>query len=222
MADYTAALNAGQAAAARRGLSIVWIHDIPRGFEFEPYELTMGYVLGSNLPRASVGFGLGGTEVGYACRDFAEQFEAARDAGLHLVPHAGETDGAASVREAVELLGAERIGHGIRCLEDLELTRELAESQLHLEVCPTSNVALRVVADYESHPLGAMIAAGLNVSVGSDDPAYFSTSLTQELLISMAYAGCTVADLKAMQQRAAEAAFLPPSERQSLGERLAS
>ena len=125
-----------------------------------------------------------------------------------------------SIRGALDLLRAERIDHGVRVVEDPALVAELVERQLALDVCPTSNVALKVVPDYEHHQLRPMLDAGLNVTINTDDPAYFSTTLTDELLVAIAYAGCSVGDLRAMQLRAAEASLLPAADRTRLRETL--
>jgi len=103
-----------------------------------------------------------------------------RDAGLASVPHAGEVAGAASVRGALDALGADRIRHGIRSVEDPELVRELAERQLVLDVCPISNLRTRAVMSLEEHPLPQLIAAGVPCSISTDDPAMFDTDLTKD------------------------------------------
>jgi adenosine deaminase len=125
------------------------------------------------------GVGLGGEEV-YPPEPYASIFDEARDAGLRSVPHAGETGGPASIRGALDALGAERIGHGIRVLEDPHLVAELLERQIPLEVCPTSNVMTRVVPSMELHPLPRLLEAGLLVTLNSDDPSMFTSPLAGE------------------------------------------
>jgi len=120
-----------------------------------------------------IGIGLDSSETGHPPTKFARVFSAARDAGLHVVAHAGEEGPPDYIRQALDVLGAERIDHGVRVLEDAALTRRVADEAVPLTVCPLSNVALRVVDTIEEHMLPAMLAAGLNVSVNSDDPAYF-------------------------------------------------
>lgn len=120
-----------------------------------------------------VGIGLDSAEVGYPPSLFTRVYEIAAAEGLHRVAHAGEEGGPDYVREALDLLGVERIDHGIRAMEDPDLVRRLVDEQVALTVCPLSNVALGAVPDLGSHPLPAMLDAGLRVTVSSDDPAYF-------------------------------------------------
>src|SRR5207248_5126750 len=111
---------------------------------------------------------------------YARAFAVARDGGLGAVPHAGETTGAAAVREAIELLGADRIRHGIGAVEDPGLVRELAARGTVLDICPTSNLRTGVVRSIDEHPLPALVAAGVYCTVGTDDPAMFGTDLSTE------------------------------------------
>lgn len=112
--------------------------------------------------------------------DFADVFAAARAAGLHSVPHAGETVGAAEVWAAVDVLGAERVGHGIAAVRDPALLDRLRSDGVALEVCPSSNVATGAVPALGQHPLPALLDAGVLVTLGSDDPPMFGTSLLTE------------------------------------------
>jgi adenosine deaminase len=125
---------------------------------------------------------LGGPEQGNPPQRFAAAFARARAAGLPSVPHAGETVGPESIWGALRALGADRIGHGVRCLEDADLVEELRTRQVPLEVCPTSNVCLKVAGSIAAHPLPKLLAAGLCVTINSDDPAMFNTTLTDEYL----------------------------------------
>ena len=119
------------------------------------------------------GIGLDSGEVGNPPSKFVEVYARARAAGLHAVAHAGEEGPASYIRDSLDLLGAKRIDHGVRCLEDPELVARLVRDRVCLTVCPNSNVALRVFDRMEDHPLRAMLDAGLSVTVNSDDPAYF-------------------------------------------------
>ena len=119
------------------------------------------------------GVGLDSAEVGFPPGLFAEVFRRARTAGLHRVAHAGEEGPASYITDALDALGAERIDHGVRCLDDPDLVRRLVRDRVCLTVCPKSNVSLRVVDRMEDHPLRRMLDAGLAVCVNSDDPAYF-------------------------------------------------
>ncbi len=120
-----------------------------------------------------IGVGLDSSEVGFPPELYVEAFARARELGLHTVAHGGEEGPPSYVTGALDVLGAERIDHGIRSLEDPDLVRRLALEQVPLTVCPFSNVALLVVDDLADHPLPRMLEAGLNVSINSDDPAYF-------------------------------------------------
>jgi adenosine deaminase len=162
------------------------------------------------------GFGMGGDEANFPPHLFREAFEIAAEAGLGITCHAGEWGGPESVRGALELPNITRIGHGVRSIEDPGLVRELADRRIVLEVCPTSNVALGLFADYESHPLSALFEAGVPVTLGSDDPPYWAASIGRE------YAVAEQMGLEAhgITQTALESAFLEPPQRAALLDRL--
>ena len=130
--------------------------------------------------RGIVGVGLGGMELGYPPEPFAPAFDRARDAGLGSVPHAGEVCGPESIRGALEVLGADRIRHGIRAIDDPALVAELAERVTVLDVCLTSNVCTGAVGSLENHPLPRLVDAGVACSISTDDPAMFGTDLARE------------------------------------------
>ncbi|MGO8686096.1 MAG: adenosine deaminase [Candidatus Dormibacteria bacterium] len=130
--------------------------------------------------RGVVGLGVGGLEGKVAPGHYARAFAIARDGGLGSVPHAGEVGSAASVRDALQALGADRIRHGIRAVEDPILIAELADRGTVLDVCPTSNLRTGVVASLDHHPMRALVAAGVKCSVSTDDPAMFDTDLSRE------------------------------------------
>jgi aminodeoxyfutalosine deaminase len=127
-----------------------------------------------------VGIGLGGAEAEYPSEPYARAFQIARDGGLGSVPHAGEADGPASIRGALDSLRADRIRHGVRAAEDPGLLRELAGRGTVLDVCPISNLCTGVVASLAEHPLPRLMAAGIACSVSTDDPAMFGTDLTAD------------------------------------------
>jgi adenosine deaminase len=168
-----------------------------------------------NLGDGLVGFGLGGTEVGNPASRYADVFRWARDAGGRLTLHAGETVGPESVRDALAV-GAERIGHGVRASEDPELVAELAARGVVLEVSPTSNVRLGVYPDYAAHPFRQLHEAGVPVTINSDDPPMFATTLTNEYLVAAEQFGYSLDELAAFSLRAVEAAFLPDATRAAL------
>lgn len=130
--------------------------------------------------RGVVGVGLGGLEAAYPPEPYAPAFAIAKDAGLGSVPHAGEVAGPGSIRGAIDALGADRIRHGIRAIEDPALVAELVDRQLVLDVCPTSNVCTKAVSSLDMHPLPQLVAAGVLCSVSTDDPAMFDTDLGRE------------------------------------------
>ena len=168
---------------AETGLVLRWIFDIPGESGVEAADVTLDVALRLR-PDALVGFGLGGPEIGVPRPQFAPHFAQARAAGLHSVPHAGESTGPQTVRDAIEHLGAERIGHGIAAAQDPALMAVLAERGIVLEVCPTSNVCTRSVPSLEEHPLPALVAAGVPVTINSDDPPMVGTTISREYAVA--------------------------------------
>jgi len=130
--------------------------------------------------RGVVGLGLGGKEAEFPPEPYAPAFALARDGGIGSVPHAGEAAGVASIRGALDALGADRIRHGIRAVDDPGLVRELASRGTVLDVCPVSNLRTGVVASLAAHPLPELVAAGVRCSVSTDDPAMFGTDLSAD------------------------------------------
>src|SRR5919197_499703 len=166
-----------------------------------------------------VGFSLAGDEAGYPPEPFAEASRVAAEAGLGCTVHAGEWAGAASVRGALEL-PVTRIAHGVRAIEDAGLVRELAERQITLEVCPTSNVVLGVFPSFEEHPFPALREAGIPLTLGSDDPPYFGASVGGEYEIARQHFGLDDDELVAVTRTAIEASFAEPELRDRLLTRL--
>ncbi len=165
------------------GLVLRWCFDIPGEAGLPSAEQTLRIAL-DQRPDGLISFGLGGPEIGVPRPQFKPYFDAARAAGLRSVPHAGETTGAQTVWDAIRELGAERIGHGIFAAQDPALLDHLGEHGIPLEVCPTSNLRTRAVADLSEHPLAKLVAAGVPVSVNSDDPPMFGTTLNNEYLVA--------------------------------------
>ena len=153
------------------------------------------------------GFGIGGAETEGKPRDFVWSFDAARESGLRLTAHAGEWGGPASVRDAWKDLGVERIGHGVRAIEDPVLLDELAEAGVVLEVCPGSNVVLGVYPDLAAHPIQRLREAGVKVTVSTDDPPFFHTTMSKEYDDLAATFGWTDEDFAEINQTALAAAF---------------
>ena len=175
--------DARLAAERDHGLELRWIFDIPADFGIPAAELTASAALDHDVPGI-VGFGVGGSELGFPRSMFTEQFERARAAGLHSVPHAGETTGPETIWDALHSLRAERIEHGIAAVRDERLLTHLVEHEIALDVCPTSNVALRQVPDVEQHPIRELVAAGVTVTINTDDPPMFFTDLNAEYAIA--------------------------------------
>ncbi|MGH6810635.1 MAG: adenosine deaminase [Ensifer adhaerens] len=166
------------------------------------------------------GFNLAGEERMHRVADFARAFDIARDAGLGLTIHAGELSGAFSVRDALDHVRPSRISHGVRAIEDADLVRRLADNGVVLEVCPGSNISLQVFPDFAAHPLRALHEAGVRVTLNSDDPPFFHTSLAQEYDIASAVMGFSDDDINGMTRTAIEAAFVDDATRQRLLARL--
>jgi aminodeoxyfutalosine deaminase len=171
--------DGAQEARERHGVEIRLTPDIPRGYTEAEAETTVRHAI-KYRDRGVVGIGLGGLEAQFPPELYERAFALAREEGLASVPHAGETAGPASVRGGLEVLGAHRIRHGIRAIEDRGLVRELADRGTVLDVCPVSNVRTKAVASLDEHPLPELVAAGVRCSISTDDPAMFDTDLTRD------------------------------------------
>ncbi|MFM7388997.1 MAG: adenosine deaminase [Vampirovibrionales bacterium] len=163
----------------RYGVTVNLIPDISRELP-HTQEAVLAFVLEGQRAGVFTGLGLGGIEAEFPPRLFMETFAEARRHGLHVVAHAGEAAGPESVWQALELLHAERIGHGVRCLEDPVLVDYLRDHQIPIEVSPTSNYCTGVVPKGQPHPIHAMVQAGLCITLNSDDPPMFGTTLAGE------------------------------------------
>jgi aminodeoxyfutalosine deaminase len=216
---YTEAIESARVEAERDfGLVLRWIYDIPGEFGVPSADATLDYAL-HHRPEGLVGFGLGGPELGVPRPQFQPHFELARAAGLHSVPHAGETTGPETVWESLTLLQAERIGHGTSSAQDPALLRHLAETGIPLEVCPSSNIATRAVATLEEHPIRAFRDAGVTVTVNSDDPPMFGTTLNREYAVAAELLGLGEDGLAELARTAVRASFAPDDvRRRVLGE----
>jgi aminodeoxyfutalosine deaminase len=171
--------DGAQEAREKYGVTVALTPDIVRGFPAEAASQTVRHAI-AHAHRGIVGVGLGGPERDYPPQLYQEVFRLVKESGLGSVPHAGEAGDATSVRSAVEVLGADRIRHGIRAADDPGLLRELAGRGIVLDVCPTSNLRTGVVASLAEHPLPALLAAGVQCTVNTDDPAMFGTDLGAE------------------------------------------
>jgi aminodeoxyfutalosine deaminase len=198
------------------GVRIAYIFDF-RGHQGGNAARTLDHAL-TAPPQALIGFGIGGIEAGRGPHrdEIRSAFSAAAAYGLRCVPHAGETTGAETVWEAIEFLHADRIGHGIRSLDDPSLVAYLAERQLPVDVSPTSNVCTRCVPSIAKHPLRQMAAAGLFVTLNSDDPPMFGTSLSNEYLVAGRDLGFSPAELAALAGNGVRASFLGEPAKEAL------
>jgi adenosine deaminase/aminodeoxyfutalosine deaminase len=209
---FEAVAAAASAAQETLGVRVQWIFDAVRHFGAEH---TRAVLLWAERlqPLGVVALGIGGDESRGPAELFTEVFRAARDMGLHVVAHAGEASGPESVRSAVELLGAERIGHGLAAARDPDLLALLRDRHIPIEVCPTSNVATGVLASLEDHPLPRFLEAGLLVTLNTDDPAMFGTNLENEYLVAAKNFGLGREQLTELARNAFRAAFLPEEDK---------
>ncbi|MEW6060076.1 MAG: adenosine deaminase [Actinomycetota bacterium] len=179
--------------------------DVVRGLPMELSRLAMEAAV-RHRDDGVIGIGLGGDER-FPPEDYAGIFRRALESGLRSLPHAGETGGPASIRGALDALGADRIGHGIRCLEDQALVDELRERAIPLEVCPTSNVMTKVIRSIAEHPLPKLLGAGLTIALGSDDPSMFSSQLAGEYELAREVFGLTDEKLAELARTGVRASF---------------
>ncbi|MGQ9503053.1 MAG: adenosine deaminase [Anaerolineae bacterium] len=166
--------------------------------------------------KGVVGLDLAGDELTYPATPFTGVFCWAKEKGLHITIHAGEVGPAANIREAVERIGAERIGHGIRAVEDPELMPFLAERGVTLEMCPTSNLHTGAIATLSEHPLPYYLEQDVRVTINTDDPGISNTSLTDEYVLAVQHMGIDFQTIRQTILYAAAASFLPESERHDL------
>jgi adenosine deaminase len=198
--------DARRVAESELDLTLRWCFDIPGEFGIVGAEATIATAL-KQQPAGLVSFGLGGPEAGVPRSKFAPYFAQAHAAGLHSVPHAGESTGPETIWDALRHLGAERIGHGIAAAQDPGLLKYLAATGTVLEVCPTSNVRTRSVPSLAQHPLPALVDAGVQVTINSDDPPMFDTTLTKEYEVARDLLGLDDAGVADLARAAVRASF---------------
>jgi aminodeoxyfutalosine deaminase len=202
-------------AEADFGTVVRWCFDIPGEAGLAAAEVTLDTALRVR-PEGLVSFGLGGPEAGVGREQFAPYFGKARAAGLRSVPHAGESTGPETIWDSINHLGAERIGHGITAARDPALLAHLREHGIALEVCPTSNVRTRSVASLAEHPLPELVAAGVPVTINSDDPPMFGTTLNAEYAVAARLLGLDLRGVADLARAAVRASFLDSSGKQAL------
>ncbi len=169
-----------------------------------------------------VGVGLDSSELGHPPEKFAEVFRKARDAGFLAVAHAGEEGPAANIRNAMELLGVQRIDHGVRCVDDEALVQELAQSRMPLTVCPLSNVKLKVFEKMEDHNILQLLRKGLCVTINSDDPAYFGGYMSDNFNAVARALPVTRDELTQFSLNAIEASFVSAQVKREMAEKVRS
>lgn len=207
-------LDAGAAATAATGVGVGWVISADRRFPDDAIALAK---LGVRYrEHGVVGFGLANDEAANPCAAFAAAFDVARDGGLLAVPHAGELTDARDVWEAVDQLGATRIGHGIRAVDDPRLLDRLVDRHVCLEVCPASNVALGAIDHLADHPLPRLRAAGCAVTLAADDPLLFGAGLTDQYRIARDVFGFDDGELAELARCGIRAAGCPEALRQEL------
>jgi adenosine deaminase len=212
-------IAASQAEADAQGMTVRLIASVNRHESPELAE-QVAWLAAERKDKGLIGMDLAGNEAEFSSRPFYGVFREAREAGLHICIHAGEWGPAANIREAIEQLGAERIAHGVRVLEDESVTQLTRERGTPFEVCVTSNYQSGVIQDERLHPLPQMLEAGLDVTVNTDDPSISRISLSDEYNVVCNELGVKMATLAERIVAGAEAAFLPDPQKSQLVERL--
>ncbi|MGR6917158.1 adenosine deaminase [[Actinomadura] parvosata] len=218
MREVTEALDlAARRSLTEHGVEMAYIFDIPGEYGEQAARITLDHAL-QEPPAALVGFGIGGIEQERVkFRDaYRSAFTAARAAGLHSVPHGGEMTGPETIWEVIDGYGAERIGHGINCLADPRLVAHLRDNQLPLDVCPTSNVCTGQIARIEDHPLPRLLEEGLYVTLNSDDPPMFATTLAEEYRVAHRVFGFGVEELAGFARNGVRASYLGEARKREL------
>jgi len=218
---YFSGLQRGRSRAqADFGVTINWIFNIVRRWSdaglTEPMADYATRVAIEGKDDGVVALGLAGSEQGAPPERFARWFEQARTDGLHSVPHAGEMAGPESIWSALHTLGAERIAHGVRAIEDARLVEYLVKERIPLDITPTSNVRLGVYPNYETHPLPQLYAAGANINVSTDDPPLFNTTPSDELLLLVTRFNLDVTAIDQVVLNAVRSSFLSETQRSNL------
>jgi adenosine deaminase len=214
--QFEALHRANEWAKVELGVSMGIVVDLVRSIPIERALETADWFIKYRTPLL-VAFGIGGIELGYPPELHAEAFRRILAEGdIPIVPHAGETAGADSIWNAIEVCKATRIGHGVRCIEDEKLMAYLREHQIPLEVNPTSNVCLGVVDSIANHPIQQLIDAGLYVTVNSDDPPMFNTTLTNEFRVCAEAFGWDIDTLQMLTFNALNATFLSDTQKSAM------
>lgn len=218
---YFSGLNRGRERARQDfGVEMNWIFDIVRDIKDETTgcqraDFTTSVAIECQRDGV-VALGLGGSEANYPPEFFAPWFERALSEGLHSTPHAGECSGPNSVWGALRTLGAERIGHGVRAIEDPELVKYLAQQRIPLEICPGSNICLGVYPNFAAHPLLRLYTAGVQFSINSDDPPMLHTTLNQDIERLHSVFGLDLDAIDEILLNGVRHSFLPVARKQTM------
>ena len=213
---YATALGEGmERARARTGIEARMIVIGIRHFGVQAVETAARFAARCRHPLVT-GFGMAGEERFGELEDYVRAFEIAREAGLGITVHAGELAGWESVAAALDFINPSRIGHGVRAIENPDMVKRIAERGVVLECCPGSNVALGVFPSFAEHPFPKLRAAGCKVTLNSDDPPYFRTSLKREYDMAAEHFGMSEKDLAAITRTAIEAAFVDRATKSAL------
>jgi adenosine deaminase len=218
--DYLAAMEAAAAEAeVEFGITLKGIVTCIRHFgpgAAKPAAICAAETFGDFI----TGFGMAGGEMVGRPNDYAYAFDMAREAGMPLTCHAGEWGGADMVADTITDLKVQRIGHGVNAIHDPKLVAQIADSGIVLEVCPGSNVFLKATGDWADHPIQKLRDAGIKVTVSTDDPPFFGTTMTDEFDMLAATFDWDSDDFKALNQTALDAAFCDPTTRAKIAKRL--
>lgn len=215
-AAYTNALGEGMRRAKEAtGIESRMIVTGVRHFGVESVEDAARFAVECGHPLVT-GYGMAGEERFGSLAEYRRAFDIAREAGLGITVHAGELAGWESVRDALDHIRPSRIGHGVRAIENPDLVRRIADAGVVLEVCPVSNIELKVFPDFAAHPFSLLRQAGCRVTLNSDDPPYFHTSLKKEHDVAATHFGMEPEELLAITQTAIEAAFVDDATREVL------
>jgi adenosine deaminase len=213
---YTDALGEGmKRAKAATGIESRMIVTGVRHFGVDSVEDAARFAAECGHPLVT-GYGMAGEERFGNLREYERAFDIAREAGLGITVHAGELAGWESVRDALDHIRPSRIGHGVRAIENPDLVKRIADDGVVLEICPVSNIALKVFPDFDAHPFPELRTAGCRVTLNSDDPPYFHTSLKLEYDVAAMHFGMEAEDLVEVTRTALQAAFVDEDTREVL------
>ena len=217
MDDQLAAINRARTWAEEElDVTMALVPDISRNIRPIEHSLDVAQWALDNRDKGVIALGLGGPEIDNPPELFREAFDLVHKAGLPSLPHAGETEGPASIWGALEALHAVRIGHGVRCLDDPDLVRELRERQIPLDISTSSNVCLGVAPSLANHPLPRLLQERLTITINSDDPPMFNTTLTAEYLRICNAFNFDLAQIKRFVLNGVRGSLLPETEKRKM------